>query len=146
MERIMIIGCGGSGKSTLARQLGQKLNMPVVHLDQLWWLPGWVERDRESFDALLAQQLLNAYMWYMTITGDGDLTDNNFKPDYEMSDGLWNMLKQAAMTIYNAEEQKSKTGLLCNPVFGLFMLKKYGLYVNLCIASMELSVVSYKIS
>ena len=43
-------------------------------------------------------------MWYMTITGDGDLTDNNFKPDYEMSDGLWNMLKEAAMTIYNAEE------------------------------------------
>ena len=49
-------------------------------------------------------QLLNAYMWYMTITGDGDLTDNNYKPDYEMSDDLWNMLKEAAMTVYNAEE------------------------------------------
>ena len=45
-------------------------------------------------------QLTNAYMWYMTITGDSDLTDNNYKPDYEMSDGLWNMLKQAAMTTY----------------------------------------------
>ena len=45
-------------------------------------------------------QLLNAYMWYMTITGDSDLTDNTFKPDYEMSDELWNMLKQAAMTTY----------------------------------------------
>ena len=45
-------------------------------------------------------QLLNAYMWYMTITGDSDLTDNNFKPDYEMSDALWNMLKQAAMNTY----------------------------------------------
>ena len=45
-------------------------------------------------------QLLNAYMWYMTITGDSDLTDNTFKPDYEMSDGLWNVLKQAAMTTY----------------------------------------------
>lgn len=45
-------------------------------------------------------QLLNAYMWYMTITGDSNLTDNDFKPDYEMSDELWNMLKQAAMTTY----------------------------------------------
>ena len=49
-------------------------------------------------------QLINAYMWYMTITGDGDLTDNNYKPDYEMSDELWNMLKQATMTIYNGVE------------------------------------------
>ena len=49
-------------------------------------------------------QLINAYMWYMTITGDGDLTDNNYKPDYEMSDDLWNMLKQATMTIYNGVE------------------------------------------
>ena len=45
-------------------------------------------------------QLLNAYMWYMTITGDSDLTDNTYKPDYEMSDDLWSMLKQAAMTTY----------------------------------------------
>ena len=41
MKRIMIIGCGGAGKSTLARQLGEKLNLPVVHLDKLFWLPGW---------------------------------------------------------------------------------------------------------
>lgn len=45
-------------------------------------------------------QLINAYMWYMTITGDADLTDNNYKPDYEMSNELWNMLKQACMTTY----------------------------------------------
>ena len=49
-------------------------------------------------------QLINAYMWYMTITGDNDLTDNNYKPDYEMSDELQNMLKKACMTIYNGTE------------------------------------------
>lgn len=50
MERIMIIGCGGSGKSTLAQQLGQKLGLPVVHLDKLFWTPGWVSIPKDEFD------------------------------------------------------------------------------------------------
>lgn len=54
MERILIIGCGGAGKSTLARQLGEKLNLPVVHLDKLYWKPGWVQESREEFDRKLA--------------------------------------------------------------------------------------------
>lgn len=57
MERILIIGCGGAGKSTLARQLGEKLNIPVVHLDQLFWKPGWVERSDEEFDVILEHEL-----------------------------------------------------------------------------------------
>ena len=57
MQRVVIIGCGGAGKSTLARQLGEKLNIPVVHLDKLWWKPGWVESSREEFDAKLAEEL-----------------------------------------------------------------------------------------
>ncbi len=57
MERIIIIGCGGAGKSTLARQLGEKLELPVVHLDKLFWLPGWVEMDKEEFDDLLRAEM-----------------------------------------------------------------------------------------
>ena len=57
MKRIMVIGCSGSGKSTLSRKLGEKLNIPVVHLDRLWWNPGWVESSREEFDAKLAEEL-----------------------------------------------------------------------------------------
>ena len=64
MERIVIIGCGGAGKSTLARRLGEKLNIPVVHLDQLWWKPGWVESSREEFDAKLAVELAKS-QWIM---------------------------------------------------------------------------------
>lgn len=58
MERIIIIGCGGAGKSTLARQLGEKLNIPVVHLDKLFWKPGWVETPPEEFDELLRWELV----------------------------------------------------------------------------------------
>lgn len=37
MKRIAIIGCGGSGKSYLARQLGAALELPVTHLDALYY-------------------------------------------------------------------------------------------------------------
>ncbi len=57
MERIMIIGCGGAGKSTLARALGEKLALPVKHLDQLFWRPGWIRVSQEEFDSLLQQEL-----------------------------------------------------------------------------------------
>lgn len=57
MERIVIIGCGGAGKSTLARTLGEKLGIPVVHLDKLFWNPGWQKKTPEEFDRLLAEEL-----------------------------------------------------------------------------------------
>lgn len=57
MERVIIIGCGGAGKSTLARQLGEKLDLPVVHLDKLFWRPGWVQVSQEEFDRLHREEL-----------------------------------------------------------------------------------------
>lgn len=64
MERILIIGCGGAGKSTLARQLGEKLDIPVVHLDKLYWRPGWVHVSPEEFDVLL-DDVLKQEAWIM---------------------------------------------------------------------------------
>ena len=57
MQRILIIGCSGAGKSTLARALGEKTGLPVVHLDSLFWEPGWVESSKEVFDARLMAEL-----------------------------------------------------------------------------------------
>jgi len=57
VERILIIGCGGAGKSTLARQLGEKLGIPVVHLDKLFWKPGWVESSPEEIDAKILEEM-----------------------------------------------------------------------------------------
>ena len=58
MKRIMIIGCGGAGKSTLARQLGEKTGLPVVHLDKLFWRPGWEHISRDEFDVLHREALM----------------------------------------------------------------------------------------
>ena len=58
MERVIIIGCGGSGKSTLARSLGEITQLPVVHLDQIFWSPGnWKHLERDDFDVLLQEEL-----------------------------------------------------------------------------------------
>jgi len=57
MDKILIIGCGGAGKSTLARQLGEKTGIPVVHLDKLYWHPGWVESSKEEIDAKIMAEM-----------------------------------------------------------------------------------------
>jgi adenylate kinase family enzyme len=48
MNRIAIVGCSGGGKSTLARALGARLGLPIIHLDVIYWRPGWVEGDLEE--------------------------------------------------------------------------------------------------
>jgi adenylate kinase family enzyme len=53
-RRILIIGTCGAGKSTLASALGNALDLPVIHLDHLYWRPGWVESPPDEFDAALA--------------------------------------------------------------------------------------------
>lgn len=63
-KRILIVGCCGAGKTTLALRLGSELNLPVHHLDRLWWLPGWVEKPRERFDAELAE-ILKQERWIL---------------------------------------------------------------------------------
>ena len=52
MKKIIIIGCSGSGKSTLSRQLGELMQIPVIHLDKLWWKPNWETASRDEFDVL----------------------------------------------------------------------------------------------
>ncbi|MGE0540531.1 MAG: DNA topology modulation protein [Dehalococcoidia bacterium] len=52
MDRIMVIGSGGSGKSTLARKIGAALDIEVIHLDALFWRPGWVETPREQWEEI----------------------------------------------------------------------------------------------
>ena len=57
MERVIIIGCGGAGKSTLAQKMGQKTGLPVVHLDKLFWKPGWVESTEAEIDEKIRQEM-----------------------------------------------------------------------------------------
>lgn len=67
MRRIVVVGPGGSGKSTLARQVGSALCLEVVHLDSVFWKPGWVR-----VPAGEQQELLNEIVARPEWVIDGD--------------------------------------------------------------------------
>ena len=58
----MIVGCSGSGKSTLAHQISQLTDLPIIHLDQHYFNPGWNEIPREEFIEL-HKQLIEKDEW-----------------------------------------------------------------------------------
>ncbi|MFJ7972606.1 DNA topology modulation protein [Psychrobacillus sp. NPDC096389] len=62
MKKIALIGSGGAGKSTLARQLGQKLNIEVYHLDALLWKPNWTPTSKEE-QIKVQNELVNKDQW-----------------------------------------------------------------------------------
>ena len=57
MKRVMFIGCPGAGKTTLSEKFAKKVGLPIVHLDHLFWKPGWVQRDKPEFEDLVRAEL-----------------------------------------------------------------------------------------
>jgi adenylate kinase family enzyme len=68
MRRLIVAGSPGSGKTTLALRLGRKLGLPVVHLDVLYWRPGWKESDLAGFRARVSE----------AVAGEGWVVDGSF--------------------------------------------------------------------
>jgi adenylate kinase family enzyme len=64
MRRILIIGSGGAGKSTMAVKLGDALGIPVLHLDALFWKPGWVMTPVDEERATLTE-VMRGECWIM---------------------------------------------------------------------------------
>ena len=73
-KRILILGCGGAGKSTLARRLGAATGLPVVHLDGLYWQPGWVAMERAAWRRTVENE----------IAKDAWIIDGNFGSSLEL--------------------------------------------------------------
>ena len=63
-KRIALIGPGGAGKSTLARQIGTRLDLPVIHLDAHFWHEGWVETPKDNWAGIVAG-LTQGEAWVM---------------------------------------------------------------------------------
>lgn len=69
MERIIIIGGNGCGKTTFAKMLCDKLKLPLIHLDMLYWRDNWQTVSKYEFDELLMQELTRP-KWIM----DGNIS------------------------------------------------------------------------
>src|SRR5437899_8742589 len=74
LRRVVVLGCSGSGKSTLGWQLGRRLGLPVVHLDVLYWRPGWQEPDTASFRARTAA----------AGAGDAWISEGNYRETFDL--------------------------------------------------------------
>ena len=64
MKRVMILGQPGSGKSTLAQKLGEATGLPVVHMDRIHWMAGWVPRgEAEKYEMARAAMAQEAWVF-----------------------------------------------------------------------------------
>lgn len=64
MKRVIVIGNNGSGKSVFSEKLGNKLNIPVIHLDKHFHKPGWKTLSDEEWDEKLSD-LIKGDWWVM---------------------------------------------------------------------------------
>jgi adenylate kinase family enzyme len=64
VQRVAIVGTPGAGKSTLARELGTRAGLPVIHLDQHYFLPGWERKSDAEWDEI-RERLLAGERWVM---------------------------------------------------------------------------------
>ena len=71
MQRVMVVGSGGSGKSTLAPRLGEILDLPVYHLDSLFWHPGWQATPKPEWQNV-QRELVDRPEWII----DGNYTSS----------------------------------------------------------------------
>ncbi len=75
-QRIVVIGTTCAGKTTLAQALGEKLHLPHIELDALYWGPGWTPAPTETFRSAVAEAL----------SGDAWTTDGNYS---KAQDIIW---------------------------------------------------------
>ncbi len=80
MHRLLVIGPCGAGKSTLAGELGQRLKLPVFHMDQLNWKPGWVESSKNEIRERLAR-IVATDRWLIDGTYGGTLGERLERAD-----------------------------------------------------------------
>lgn len=59
MKKICILGCPGSGKSTFSRKLHQITDIPLFHLDMLFWNADKTSVDRETLRQRVEEVMQN---------------------------------------------------------------------------------------
>jgi adenylate kinase family enzyme len=63
-RRILVLGSSGSGKTTLSCCLAPILDLPLIHLDAMFWQPGWIPTPEPQWRATVAS-LAERESWIM---------------------------------------------------------------------------------
>lgn len=67
MRKVIVIGPSGSGKSYFSKRLSELMNLPLYHLDNIWWKEDKTNITRSEFDSKL-KEILKQDKWII----DGD--------------------------------------------------------------------------
>jgi adenylate kinase family enzyme len=62
VQRVVIVGPGGAGKTTFARELARRTGLPVIHLDEHFWKPGWQPTSSDEWRSI-QEELVAADSW-----------------------------------------------------------------------------------
>ena len=74
MRKIIVIGCPGSGKSTFSKALHTRTNLPLIHLDMLYW-----NADKTTVGKSVFREKLSAIL-----KTDAWIIDGNYASTMEM--------------------------------------------------------------
>ena len=55
VNKIAVIGGCGTGKTTISKNLSQKLNLPIFHIDGIHHLENWEIRDKDERDKIILE-------------------------------------------------------------------------------------------
>jgi adenylate kinase family enzyme len=87
-QRIIVVGTTGSGKTTCAHQLAQKLAIPHIELDALFWDANWTSASLPVFRARVTQAL----------KGECWIVDGNYS---QVRDLVWDRATMAVWLDYS---------------------------------------------
>jgi adenylate kinase family enzyme len=135
-RRIAVVGSAGAGKTTLAQRLAQRLALPHVELDALFWGPDWTPAPRHRFRVQVSRAL----------DGEAWATDGNYSAardivwgradtlvwlDYALPLVLWRVSRRTmrrALTgqvLWSGNQERLSNALLSSDSLILYALRTH---------------------
>lgn len=54
-RRVMVVGSPGAEKGALARAIAERLRLPLIELESVYWRPGWTRPDAQTWRRQVAE-------------------------------------------------------------------------------------------